>query len=108
MNFFFAMYDAGIMRLDYMRLWRVSLKLATECQPTPGQRRNQVRDTGFRRMIRVNGYFLVAFLGLIPPCCGPLRAQRNTATPLEIPRFYTDVLPVVQEHCQVCHRSGGI
>ena len=24
------------------------------------------------------------------------------------PTFYEDVLPVLQEHCQVCHRSGGI
>jgi hypothetical protein len=59
-------------------------------------------------MIRVNGFILVAFLGLIPPCCGPLRAQKNTATPVEIPTFYRDVLPIVQEHCQVCHRNGGI
>jgi len=24
------------------------------------------------------------------------------------PTFYRDVLPVVQEHCQVCHRAGGV
>src|SRR5271165_5903115 len=24
------------------------------------------------------------------------------------PTFYRDVLPVLQEHCQVCHRAGGI
>src|SRR5215469_14659769 len=24
------------------------------------------------------------------------------------PTFYKDVLPVVREHCQVCHRAGGI
>lgn len=24
------------------------------------------------------------------------------------PTFYRDVLPIVQEHCQVCHRAGGI
>ena len=24
------------------------------------------------------------------------------------PTFYKDVLPVVEEHCQVCHRAGGI
>jgi hypothetical protein len=59
-------------------------------------------------MIQVNGFILVAFLGLIPPCCVPLRAQKNTATPVEIPTFYRDALPILQEHCQVCHRSGGI
>src|ERR1700740_3717288 len=24
------------------------------------------------------------------------------------PTFYGDVLPIMQQHCQVCHRSGGI
>jgi len=24
------------------------------------------------------------------------------------PTFYKDVLPILQEHCQVCHRAGGI
>jgi Copper type II ascorbate-dependent monooxygenase, C-terminal domain len=24
------------------------------------------------------------------------------------PTFYRDVLPILQEHCQVCHRTGGI
>src|SRR5580692_10637101 len=24
------------------------------------------------------------------------------------PTFYRDVLPILQEHCQSCHRAGGI
>jgi mono/diheme cytochrome c family protein len=24
------------------------------------------------------------------------------------PTFYRDVLPLLQDHCQVCHRSGGV
>lgn len=36
-----------------------------------------------------------------------LTAQQATA-PANIPTFYRDVLPILQEHCQVCHRSGGI
>ena len=24
------------------------------------------------------------------------------------PTFYKDILPVLQDHCQVCHRPGGI
>ena len=30
--------------------------------------------------------------------------QTQTATPT----FYRDVLPILQKHCQVCHRTGGI
>jgi hypothetical protein len=38
--------------------------------------------------------------------CGLLRqAQPQT---LKQPTFYRDVLPILQQHCQVCHPSGGI
>ena len=40
-------------------------------------------------------------------CCGLLTAQQKLAPP-DSPTFYRDVLPVLEEHCQVCHRSGGI
>jgi hypothetical protein len=29
-------------------------------------------------------------------------------TPPDKPTFYKDVLPILQGHCQVCHRAGGI
>jgi hypothetical protein len=32
-------------------------------------------------------------------------AQANSSTQ---PTFYKDVLPILQEHCQPCHRAGGI
>jgi len=32
--------------------------------------------------------------------------QQNTVT--SGPTFYRDVLPILQGHCQVCHRAGGI
>ncbi len=32
--------------------------------------------------------------------------QHDASTPA--PTFYRDVLPILQEHCQVCHRAGGI
>jgi hypothetical protein len=57
-------------------------------------------------MFRGNGLFLVAIPGLILLCRVPLRAQQKAAP--ATPTFYRDVLPIVQEHCQVCHRSGGI
>ena len=35
-------------------------------------------------------------------------AKQSGGTAAEAPTFYRDVLPLVQEHCQVCHRVGGI
>lgn len=46
-------------------------------------------------------------LGLAVICCGLLAAQQD-AVPAHSPAFYRDVLPLLQEHCQVCHRAGGI
>jgi hypothetical protein len=44
-------------------------------------------------------------LTLIPS--SPLRGQQPDGA-AKAPTFYRDVLPVVQEHCQICHRAGGI
>jgi Copper type II ascorbate-dependent monooxygenase, C-terminal domain len=35
---------------------------------------------------------------------GQTKPSQNTAKPT----FYRDVLPILQKHCQVCHRAGGI
>jgi mono/diheme cytochrome c family protein len=35
-------------------------------------------------------------------------SAQTTSDTQKIPTFYRDLLPVIQEHCQVCHRSGGI
>ena len=36
-------------------------------------------------------------------------SERTKATATESrPTFYKDVLPILQDHCQVCHRAGGI
>ena len=37
----------------------------------------------------------------------PPTAQKGGLPP-SYPTYYKDVLPILQEHCQVCHRSGGI
>jgi len=58
-------------------------------------------------MIRIKIFSQMAILGLMFPYCVALRAEQNTATPTT-PTFYRDLLPLIQEHCQVCHRSGGI
>jgi len=58
-------------------------------------------------MVRSTDFFQVAILGLMFSCCMPLRAQQNIDAPTT-PTFYRDVLPLLQDHCQVCHRSAGI
>ena len=45
--------------------------------------------------------------GLLLLCCSPFTAGQQAA-PANPPTFYKNVLPTLQEHCQVCHRSGGI
>src|SRR6201993_837392 len=52
-------------------------------------------------------------LGLIfltsPIFCAVLVAQQASATkPVVVPTFYRDVLPILQQHCQTCHRPGEI
>ena len=39
------------------------------------------------------------------------RSSRETsahAVPSTVPTYYRDVLPILQQHCVICHRSGGI
>jgi hypothetical protein len=40
----------------------------------------------------------LALLAILPPATEPLRT----------PSFYRDVLPILQQHCQSCHRPGEI
>src|SRR5215467_14238577 len=44
----------------------------------------------------------VFFPVLIPAA---LLASTSTSTP---PTFYKDVLPILQTHCQTCHRAGEV
>ena len=39
--------------------------------------------------------------------CAAIPRQKNSAPAAES-NFYRDVLPILQQHCQVCHRSGEI
>jgi len=45
--------------------------------------------------------------GLFVLACFFNIASQKAKTP-SAPTFYKDVLPVLQDHCQSCHRSGGI
>jgi hypothetical protein len=38
----------------------------------------------------------------------PVSAKQNPARASSTPTFYKDVLPILQNHCQACHRSGEI
>jgi hypothetical protein len=40
--------------------------------------------------------------------CGSRLVAPQAAVFSNAPTFYRDVLPILQEHCQACHRSGGI
>src|SRR5216684_7019653 len=64
-------------------------------------------EPSLRRMIQIKAFFQVALLGFLLLCCLPLHAQQGSSAPKN-PTFYRDVLPLLQEHCQVCHRSEGI
>jgi mono/diheme cytochrome c family protein len=58
-------------------------------------------------MLRIKDFFRSAFMSLLLLACSPLIAYQ-IAAPVTAPTFYRDVLPILQEHCQVCHRGGGI
>src|SRR6267154_768592 len=53
--------------------------------------------------IRVIGAILAIVAGVLLTCLAG-RAQLSEAAPT----YYRDVLPILQKHCEVCHRDGGI
>jgi hypothetical protein len=52
-----------------------------------------------------NFQFLIATFLLIQPF---FALGQGGPSALENPTFYREVLPILREHCQVCHRAGGI
>jgi Copper type II ascorbate-dependent monooxygenase, C-terminal domain len=50
---------------------------------------------------------LALAFGLLPMVL-PLRTTSQTNRDLRISTYYRDVLPIMEQHCQVCHRAGGI
>src|SRR5579859_7632849 len=65
------------------------------------------REPRLRRYLRAKQISFIAISCLVLLCLSPLNAQQAVA-PANTPTFYRDALPILQEHCQVCHRSGGI
>lgn len=60
-----------------------------------------------RRTAPTKNSFCVVLFGFTMLCVSPL-TSRQAAGPKTAPTFYRDVLPILQEHCQVCHRARGI
>src|SRR5256885_415142 len=55
------------------------------------------------RRIRVVSAIMSAGMGLSLTCLAG-RVQLSAGTPT----YYRDVLPILQKHCEGCHRDGGI
>src|SRR6267154_681915 len=55
------------------------------------------------RRMRLIGAMLVVVVGTLLSCLAG-HAQLSETTPT----YYRDILPILQKHCEVCHRAGGI
>ena len=60
-----------------------------------------------RWTIPTKNFFCTVLSGFAILCVSPTTSHQ-AAEHTTAPTFYRDVLPILQEHCQVCHRSGGI
>ena len=60
-----------------------------------------------RTIVQLKNVIHTVLLGFMLLCCSPVVPQQTLA-PAIAPTFYRDVLPILQEYCQVCHRKGGI
>ena len=57
-------------------------------------------------MFRIFAGSLVVFLAALTPLFQAVSPDSKSKT--AVPTFYKDVLPILQQHCQVCHRPGEI
>jgi Copper type II ascorbate-dependent monooxygenase, C-terminal domain len=60
-----------------------------------------------RWTVPTKNFSCTVLLGFAMLCTSPM-TSRQAAGPTTAPTFYRDVLPILQERCQVCHRAGGI
>ncbi|HKM67259.1 MAG TPA: hypothetical protein VJX70_08845 [Candidatus Acidoferrum sp.] len=67
----------------------------------------KAEEPRLRSIVRAKEFLATALLGFLPMACASLPALVIPA-PERPPTFYRDVLPLLQAHCQVCHRAGGI
>jgi len=61
--------------------------------------------TSNKRIIRAFPVASVVTLSALFSLVGSLA---QTPRPAIAPTFYRDVLPILEQHCQICHRAGGI
>jgi hypothetical protein len=79
------------------------------------QNENPSRSFGIHDFLRI---FLPTLLILLLATSGAASPQENRTTPqlpaepsqalVATPTFYRDILPILQQHCQSCHRAGEI
>lgn len=50
---------------------------------------------------------MLVFAGILAPLWSGRLQEQHPETAIA-PTFYRDVLPILQQHCQSCHRAGGI
>src|SRR6202050_3349709 len=61
-------------------------------------------------MVQVKIIVSAAIVTLLSFAAAQTRETKTPDAPREgaVPSFYRDVLPILQQHCQGCHRSGEI
>jgi hypothetical protein len=57
--------------------------------------------------MRIPARLVSAVVALVAVANAPVASAQSTETPGR-PTFYRDVLPILQRHCQSCHRAGEI
>ena len=70
-------------------------------------RRRRLQEPLLRWNIPTKNCFCALLIGFAFLCVSPM-ASEQAAAPSTVPTYYRDVRPILQEHCQVCHRTGGI
>ena len=61
-----------------------------------------------RAVVGVFAFFAVFSLGFEVRLHTAVGKERTITATESRPTFYRDILPILQNHCQVCHRAGGI
>jgi hypothetical protein len=79
------------------RLWH-GARVEAEFVPKPF-----IKTSRMKRLARLSIFQLLLVVLLVVIALGQT-SDRN----VQKPTFYKEVLPILQGHCQVCHRAGGI
>ncbi len=95
------------MQSNYMGLLPGYLGILVASRLAFRQLCDQTKEPSLRAVIQTKEFLTPPLLGLLLLSCLPIPAEQ-IATTEEPPTFYRDILPLLQAHCQVCHRAGGI